>query len=63
MRELVAFTVWVDGTGATAVDVPEVEDDVVVVVVVVVVDLIARSVRELDAAVEIEPRVSLPCVA
>lgn len=59
MRVLVAFAVWVDGTGATAVDVPEVEDTVVVVVV----DLIARSVRELDAAVEIEPRVSLPCVA
>jgi len=43
----------------------EVEETAVVVeaVVVVVVDLVARSVREVEAAVEMEPRVSLPCVA
>jgi len=61
VRVLVALAVWVDGT--TVVDVPEVVEAVVVVVVVVVVDLVARSVRELDAAVEMEPRESLPCVA
>lgn len=59
MRVLVALAVLVDEAGATVVDAVGVE----VVVVVVVVDLIARSVRELEAAVEIEPRVSLPCVA
>lgn len=63
MRVLVALAVWVDGVGATVVDVPE----VVVVVedeeVVVVVDLVATSVREVEAAVEMEPRVSLPCAA
>lgn len=32
-------------------------------VVVVVVDLTALSEREVDAAVEVDPRVSLPCVA
>lgn len=35
----------------------------VLVVLVVVVDLEPKSVREDDAAVEVEPRVSLPCVA
>lgn len=33
------------------------------VVVEVVVDLVAASVREVDVAVEVEPRVSLPCAA
>jgi hypothetical protein len=56
---LVALAVCVDGAGVTAVDVVAVEE----VEVVVVVDLVATSVRELDAAVEMEPRVSLPCVA
>jgi hypothetical protein len=56
----VAFAVLVDEVGATAVDVDGAE---MVVVVVVVVDFAARSVRDVEAAVEIEPRVSLPCVA
>lgn len=61
MRVLVAFAVLLDEGGATAVDVDGAE--MVVVVVVVVVDFAARSVRDVEAAVEIEPRVSLPCVA
>jgi hypothetical protein len=60
VRVLVAFAVLVDEVGATAVDVDGAE---MVVVVVVVVDFAARSVRDVEAAVEIEPRVSLPCVA
>lgn len=60
MRVLVAFAVLLDEGGATAVDVDGAE---MVVVVVVVVDFAARSVRDVEAAVEIEPRVSLPCVA
>lgn len=60
MRVLVAFAVLVDEVGATAVDV---DGEEMVVVVVVVVDFAARSVRDVEAAVEIEPRVSLPCVA
>lgn len=59
MRVLVAFAVLVDEVGATAVDV----DGEEMVVVVVVVDFAARSVRDVEAAVEMEPRVSLPCVA
>jgi hypothetical protein len=59
VRVLVAFAVLVDEVGATAVDV----DGEEMVVVVVVVDFAARSVRDVEAAVEMEPRVSLPCVA
>lgn len=59
MRVLVAFAVLVDEVGATAVDV----DGEEMVLVVVVVDFVARSVRDVEAAVEMEPRVSLPCVA
>lgn len=57
MRVLVAFAVLVDEAGATVVDVDGEE------MAVVVVDFAARSVRDVEAAVEMEPRVSLPCVA
>lgn len=57
MRVLVAFAVLDDGVGATVVEVDGGE------MVVVVVDFAARSVRDVEAAVEMEPRVSLPCVA
>ena len=65
MRVLVALAVWMDDAVTTVADGGEVEETAVVVeaVVVVVVDLVARSVREVEAAVEMEPRVSLPCVA
>lgn len=56
MRVLVAFAVLVDEAGATVVDVDGEE-------MAVVVDFAARSVRDVEAAVEMEPRVSLPCVA
>jgi len=52
-----------DDAVTTVADGGEVEETAVVVEAVVVVDLVARSVREVEAAVEMEPRVSLPCVA
>ena len=63
MRVLVALAVWMDDAVTTVADGGEVEETAVVVEAVVVVDLVARSVREVEAAVEMEPRVSLPCVA